>query len=215
MKSLVIIGAGGFGREVAWLAEKINHVKNEYERICFVDDNLEIGTKVNGYEVIGTIESLINNEDVCDITIAIGNSVTRKAIAERLMKDNTKAFPNLIDPDVDLDIKKLGKGNIICSGNILTVDYTIGDFNIINLSSTVGHDVEIGNYVTVYPGVNISGNVTIEDLCEIGTGTKIIQGVNIGRNTILGAGSVIISDIPKDVMAAGVPAKVKKEREVL
>lgn len=208
MKKLAIIGAGGFGREILWLAQHIN----VYENISFVDDAIKKGTIINGHEVIGTIDDLIMSKNSYDVAVAIGNAAIRKMIVDKLSGQDKIQFPNLIDPTVEIDENSIGKGNIICKGNIFTVDYSLGNFNIINLSSTIGHDVTIGNFVTVYPGVNISGNIEIDDLCEIGTGSKLIQGIKVHTNSIIGAGSVVIKDIPAHVMAAGVPACIKKER---
>ena len=100
-----------------------------------------------------------------------------------------------------------GKGNIICAGNILTVDIQIGDFNIINLDCTIGHDAILISYVTVYPGVHISGMVTIGAESEIGTGTQIIQGTRITDQVIIGAGSTIIRDIEEAGTYVGSPVR--------
>ena len=99
-----------------------------------------------------------------------------------------------------------GKGCIICLSNVLTVNIQIGDFVIANLDCTVGHDAIIEDFVTLYPSVNVSGNVHIETCVEVGTGTNIIQGKKIGEHSILGAGSVVVKDIPANCTAVGAPA---------
>ena len=104
----------------------------------------------------------------------------------------------------------LGFGNIICKGNILTTNIEIGNFNHINLNCTVGHDVQFNDYITVYPGVNISGNVIINDCVEVGTGTKIIKGKKIVKETVIGAGSVVVKDIIENGTYIGIPAKQMK-----
>lgn len=86
-------------------------------------------------------------------------------------------------------------------------------FAIINLDTTVGHDAILDSFVTVYPGCNISGNVHIGQLCEIGTGTQVIQGLSIGDSTVVGADSVVIRDLPANCTAVGVPAKPVKFHE--
>ena len=75
----------------------------------------------------------------------------------------------------------------------------------------MGHDVKLASFVTVYPSVNISGNVTVEEVCELGTGTQILQGKRIGRGTTVGAGAVVIEDLPGECVAVGVPAAVVKK----
>jgi len=71
----------------------------------------------------------------------------------------------------------------------------------------IGHDAKIGNYSTILPSVNVSGFVNISKCVSVGTGSAIIQGVSIGENTIVGAGSVVIRDLPANCTAVGSPAK--------
>jgi sugar O-acyltransferase (sialic acid O-acetyltransferase NeuD family) len=101
----------------------------------------------------------------------------------------------------------IGEGSIICAGTIITVDISIGEHVIINLDCTIGHDDTIQDYVTLYPSVNVSGNVVVGECTELGTGMQIIQGKNIGRESIVGAGAVIVRDIPEKCTAVGSPAK--------
>ena len=205
MTEIVIVGASGFGREVAWLIEDLK----EWEVVGFIDDSEEIqNTIINGISVIGKLDFLEKVTEKTYVTIAIGNPIIRKKISERLMKNKNIVFPNIIAKDIRIDRTiKLGIGNIICTNNILTTNICIGNFNHINLSCTMGHDVIINDYVTVYPGVNISGNAEIGDMVEIGTGTKIIQGRNICSNVIIGAGSVLVKDIEEKGTYVGVPIR--------
>lgn len=217
VKDLVIIGAGGFGREVRWLTERINETnrrqgrKESWRLAGFIDDGIEAGTIMDGIPVLGGTSWLENFNQEISAVCAIGNALTRKAVVERIIKKARVHFPNLIDPSVMMsDTVILGKGNILCAGNILTVNIQIGDFTILNLDCTVGHDVRIGSYVTMYPSVNVSGAVSIGNCSEIGTGCHIIQGITIAPETISGAGSVIIRDLPGRCTAVGNPAKVIK-----
>lgn len=211
MKKIVIYGAGGFGREVQWLIERINQRKEEWMIEGYLDDGVEPGTQINGYTVLGGIEKLREYDSSLSVVCAVGASAVREKIINKIEEIGTFDFPNLIDPDVKMsDTIELGKGNIICAGNILTVNITIKDFVILNLTGTVGHDVILESYVTVYPGVNISGCVIVQKGVELGTGAKIIQGKNIGKHTIVGAGSVVIRDLPPDCTVVGVPAKIVK-----
>ena len=208
MNNIVIIGASGFGREVAWLIEN----SDNWNVIGFVDDNKDLENKsVNDYPVLGTIDFLLNVNEKTNVVVAIGNPRIRKKIVERLQSNTNISFPNIVDKDVIIDkTVMLGFGNIICKGNILTTNIEIGNFNHINLNCTVGHDVQFNDYITVYPGVNISGNVIINDCVEVGTGTKIIQGKKIVKETVIGAGSVVVKDIIENGTYIGVPAKQMK-----
>ncbi len=209
MTEILIVGASGFGREVAWLIEELK----EWKVVGFIDDSEEIqNTIINGIPVIGKLDFLEKVTKKTYVTIAIGNPIIRKKISERLMENKNIVFPNIIAKDIRINRTiKLGIGNIICTNNILTTNISIGNFNHVNLSCTIGHDVVFNNYVTVYPGVNISGNVEISDISEIGTGSKIIQGKHISSNVIIGAGSVIVKNIEEEGTYVGVPARrVKK-----
>lgn len=117
----------------------------------------------------------------------------------------------MTDPDAKVSVRtEIGEGTIICAGNMITVDIKIGKHNIINLGCTIGHDAVLEDYVTLYPSVNVSGMVHVGHTSELGTGTQIIQGIAIGENTVIGAGTVVVKDIPSDVTAVGSPAKVIK-----
>ncbi|MDD6291419.1 MAG: acetyltransferase [Lachnospiraceae bacterium] len=207
MKDLYIIGAGGFGREVAWLVERINANNPEWTIKGFIDDNEWIwGVEYDGYKVLGGSEYLKRCENAYAVC-AVGSAKTRKAIIEKYDNSNIK-YATLIDPSVILsDSVDIGEGSIICAGTIITVDITIGKHVIINLDCTIGHDSILNDFVTLYPSVNVSGNVKIGVGVELGTGMQIIQGKNIGANTILGAGSVVTSYVPNNCTAVGVPAK--------
>ena len=112
---------------------------------------------------------------------------------------------------------RIGKGCIICAANIITTNIEIGDFTILNLACTVGHDTIIGDYASFMPSVNISGEVIVSECVYVGTGAKIINQLEIGACTIVGAGAVVAKSLPSDCTAVGVPARVikRKERTVL
>ena len=206
MKDIIIIGAGGFGREVAWLIEDINKEKLEWNIVGFVDDNASTqGSEINGYKVVGDINWLKDQEIY--VVNAIGDPIIKKKVMDRLGGSKNK-YPILIHPSVIYSERvTFGEGSIICAGNILTVNIKIGKHVIINLDCTIGHDAVIGSYSTVLPSVNISGYVNTEECVNIGTGSAIIQGVSIGKNTIIGAGAVVVKDLPANCTAVGSPAK--------
>ncbi len=211
MKKIAIVGAGGFGKEVAFLLERIG----TWEITGFYDDS-KMKEEVYGYKVLGSIDSLIKYPTELSVVCAIANSLVRRDIVSKLVDNSNLHFPTIVDPSVICGKENIyGKGNIICARTILTVDITLKDFNIINFSSTIGHDVRIGSFNTIYPSVSISGFVTTGDCVEFGTGTKIIQNLTIGENTVIGAGSVVVRDVPENTLSVGVPSKVIKEREKL
>lgn len=208
MRPIYIIGAGGFAREVAWLIERINLTEKTWEIKGFLDDDTSIqGTMINGYPVKGSIEYINQIEEDVWVANAVGSSKTRELINARVSNPKV-SFATLIDPSVYIsNTNTIGEGTIICAGTIVTVNTKIGKHVIVNLDCTIGHDAIISDYVTVYPSVNISGLVSAEPGVEIGTGTQIIQGKKIGKSSIIGAGAVIVKDIPKNCTAVGSPAK--------
>lgn len=207
MKDLYIIGAGGFGREVAWLVERINEVEPTWDLKGFIDDNESLWeTTEGGYPVFGGCEYLKSLGEVYAVC-AVGSAKIRKIIIDKLKNSNVK-FATLIDPSVIISKRvEIGEGTIICAGTIITVDIKIGNHVIINLDCTFGHDDVIADYVTVYPSVNVSGNVTVGECSELGTGMQIIQGKNIAPNTIIGAGAVVVKDLIESGTYVGSPAK--------
>lgn len=209
LKRLYIFGAGGFGREVTWLVERINRQSPTWELAGFIDDDFQkIGTKQDNYSVIGDCEYLALRSEECWLVCAIGSPGIRKMIVERLERLPNVKFATLIDPSVLMSERiQIGEGSIVCAGNILTVDIKLGRHSIVNLDCTIGHDVEFGDYLTAYPSVNISGSVLGGDYVEIGTGVQIRQGLKIVSNVVIGAGAVVVSDITEPGTYVGVPAR--------
>ncbi len=211
MKDIVLIGAGGFAREVTWLIEQNNTVKPEWNILGYIADS-ESG--LLKYPVLGSDEWLESYEGEIYAVCCVGNSELREKIISKYKDHPNVHFPAIISKDAIIgDNISVSDGTIICAGTITTVNVKIGKFVIINLDCTIGHEAVLGDYVTLYPSVNVSGTVTIKENTEIGTGSAIIQGITIGEHTIVGAGSVIIKDIPAYVTAVGVPAKVIKNRK--
>lgn len=207
MKDLYIIGAGGFGREVAWLVERINKVNPTWILKGFIDDNESLWGTIEGeYPVLGGCEYLNSLIDVYAVC-AVGSAKIRKIIIDKLKNSDVK-FATLIDPSVLLSKRvEIGEGSIICAGTIITVDIKIGNHVIINLDCTIGHDDVIEDFVTIYPSVNVSGNVLIGECSELGTGMQIIQGKKVAPNTIIGAGAVVVKDCAESGTYVGSPAK--------
>ena len=204
MKDLVIVGKGGFAREVRWLLERKNQKKKTWNFLGYVD-------RESGTDVIGNDEFLLRYTEDLDVVLAVGDPGVRRRLAECFRQNGHLYFPSLVDPGVLCsDQVHMGMGNIICAGTILTVDIEIRNFIIINLGCTIGHDTIVKDYVTINPGVNVSGNVCIEEMANIGTGAQIIQGKTVGISTIVGAGAVVNRTLPSFCTAVGVPARPVK-----
>lgn len=208
MKNIVIVGNGGFAKEVEFLIHRMNEEEPTWNFLGYIDNNTDDS------RVVGGDQYLLNVKEELNVVIAIGEPQLRSKLYSLYKENEYLKFPNVIDPSVIISSRvEMGQGNIIGAGTIITVDITIGDFNIINLDCTVGHDAIIESYVTINPSVNVSGNVHVKSGTNIGTGSQIIQGKTVGARVVLGAGAVVASDIEDDCVAVGVPAKVIKSRK--
>jgi len=209
MRDIVIIGTGGFAREVTWLIERNNSENNEWNILGYIDSNYE--DKRLNYPILGDDDWLLQCKRSISTVICVGNSQLRRKISQKFKNATNVSFPSIISRDAIVGSNNLIKtGCIICAGSIVTVNAVIDDFSIINLDCTIGHEAHLNKYATLYPSVNVSGNVNIGEASEIGTGSAIIQGINIGEETIVGANATVIRDIPGRCTAVGSPAKVIK-----
>ena len=209
MKQLLIIGAGGLGREVAWLVERINQKSPTFALLGFLDDAPElIGREINGYGVLGRVSDITRYPDALAVC-AIANTAVRRRLVEQILQAAPRTvFATLIDPSAEYSRwVTVGQGSIICARTLLTVNIAVGEHVIINPACTVGHDAVLEDFVTVYPGANLAGNTQIGTGAELGTGMQIIQGKRIGADAVIGAGAVVVRDIPPRCTAVGCPAK--------
>ncbi|WP_300702267.1 serine acetyltransferase [Bacteroides sp.] len=209
MKDIAVYGAGGFGREVACLLNRINSTEAQWNLIGFIDDVKNVGDENEYGKVLGGIDYLNSYSQELNVVIAIGSPHGVASIASKICNDNI-VFPNIIHPDfniVDPKTFKIGKGNIIQGGCSVSCDVAIGDFNVFNGSITLGHDDNIGNYNSFMPAIRISGGVTVGNCNFFGVGSIVLQRIKIGNNIRLGAGSVLMTK-PKDGnLYMGNPAK--------
>lgn len=212
MKSVVVVGAGGFGREVIEIFKDQNKKKKKWNILGFIDDNKKLhGKTINNYLVLGGLDWFNRHNDV-GCVCAIGEPEIKKKIVEKLQKMDVN-FYKAIHPSVIMSkFIELGEDVIICAGTILTVDIKIGNHVIINLNSTIGHDTNIEDYCSLMPTVKINGNNHLHKGVYVGTGATFIHQVSIGAWSTIGAGAVVVRDIPKNVIALGIPAKVIKNK---
>lgn len=210
MKNLIIIGAGGVGRETAWIVEQINRVKPTYNLLGFLDDNKEIwGTYINDYRVLGGINYILENKCDFEVVVAIANYEVKKNIVSRLNNKNIK-YSTIIHPSLNIHSSvEIGEGTIIYEGVIISPNVKIGNHVIVSPKSGIGHDSIIKDYVSVLWNVSISGNDLIEEGVTLGSASTVIQNKEIGKGSIVGAGAVVIKSIKSNAIAIGLPAREK------
>lgn len=209
MKDLVIIGAGGLGREVAQLVKDINRDRNQWNFLGFIDETPEKqGDVINHDPVLGGFEWFENRccRDLW-VVCAVGNPRGKHGLVQRV-KAIGLPFANLIHPSVaGNEFIEIGVGSIVCWNTFLSVNIKIGNHVTINPGCGIGHDTVIEDYATLYWDVTLSGNVLVREGCEIGSKAAVIQRLTVGRWSVLGAGAVAVRDIPDNCTAVGVPAK--------
>lgn len=208
MKNLIIIGAGGVAKEVSLIVQQINYLEPTWNLIGFIDDNIKMfGEIINGYSVIGGLETLNSYEGNCDVIVAVADYKIKKYIVERL--NNKFSFATIIHPRVWIhEYMTVGEGSIIYEGAIITSNVKIGKHVLISPKCGIGHDSIIKDYVSLLWNVNISGTDVIEEGVLIGSGATIIQNKIVGQGSKIGAGSVVINNIPSWSTVVGVPGKV-------
>ena len=213
MKDIVIVGAGGFGREVAWLVEEINTASPEWRLLGFLDDGAK-GSTVEGYPILGSIDRVRELGQHVYLTCAIGDPRLRKRLVDKL-EESGHRFATLIHPSV-LKSKyvAIGEGSTICAGTILTTNISIGRHCLLNLDCKVGHDSTLGDYTSCMPAVNIAGDVIIEQGCYFGLNACVINQKRVGEWSVIGAGAAVVKDIPARSLAVGVPAVPIKALDV-
>lgn len=207
MQEIVICGAGGLGREVLEIFISQNKIANKWKILGFVDDTKSEGELINGFPVLGNIEWICNNHKKAGCIVAIGDARNRYNIIKKLEKYNINLV-NAVHPSVVMsDSVEMGKNVIICAGCIFTVNITLGSHILINASTTIGHDVIVEDYCSIMPAVIINGNSYVMEGAYIGCNATIIQNINVGKWSVIGAGAVVLEDIPDRVTAVGIPAR--------
>lgn len=198
-KKVIIIGAGEDGYIIA------NILKHGNKIVGFLDD------KKMGKNIIGLVPDYKKYIKEHYFFISIGDNQARKKIYLRLKKSGAQ-FVNAIHKTsyCEKDIK-LGKNIFIGANCYINVNSVIGDNVFINNGCLIEHDNKIGDHSHLTPGVITGGGVSIGNESFIGLGTIINNHLSIGDNAIIGSGAVVINNIPSDVTAVGIPAKIIKK----
>ncbi|KKM80141.1 hypothetical protein LCGC14_1342910 [marine sediment metagenome] len=189
-----IMGAGGFSKEVAWLLRD-----------------------TPGFDVAGFVDredqtefhKLLEADKPFYAIMGVGSPQIIARIASEFSIYKNLQWPTVIHPSVigDFDRLTFGEGCVICAGNIFTVDVHLGDFNVINLNSTLGHDLRTGAFCVINPNCSTSANVTLEGENLVGAGSTLLADITLHTGAVLGAGALLTKDIPAGEVWAGVPAK--------
>ena len=214
MKNLIIYGGGDFGEELIWYINEINAVKNEWNLIGFVDDGLKQDDDINGYKVLGGLDFLLNYDKEIHVVCSIALPHIKEKIVNALSSKTNIKFPNIIHPSAQIAPDcKMGEGVCIGPNCIVSIKTSIGNHVVIKQLSSIGHHSSIGEYSFIAPCCALAGHVKIGKNVDLGIGCKFKLLSSVGDDVILGAGAVVIKDIPSNCTAVGIPAKPIKFRE--
>jgi sugar O-acyltransferase (sialic acid O-acetyltransferase NeuD family) len=214
VQRVVILGAGGFAREVLDIFDAINAVGERFDVLGFVVDRSfgQAGTPVNDRKILGDFGWFDAHPDVQAIC-GVGAPEVRMRMV-RQAEARGVGFCSAIHPNAVLTRHvRVGAGVVIGAGCVLTNQIELEPHVHLNLDCTVGHDVLMEDFATTAPGVHISGGVVFEQGAFVGTGANIIEQVRIGAWSIVGAGATVIRDVPGNATAVGQPARVIATRE--
>lgn len=212
MKRIIIVGAGGFAREVRWLIEEINAVRLEWTFGGYVvSDMAKLGEHDDRDAVRGDLRWLEGHaRDVDALAVGIATPAARLSISAELRRSMPHAeWPALVHPTVRMDRAScaLEPGVLVCASTIATVNVRFGAFSMVNLACTIGHESVIGPGAVLNPTVNISGGVSLGSGVLVGTGAQILQYIKVGDGATVGAGAVVTKDVEPGATVVGIPAK--------
>ena len=196
MSPLVIIGAGGHGREAAAIARAVNQHGVTHEPIEVLDDDPDVACDgpVRPARIAGRPH-----------VVAIGDPTRRAAIVARLGECGPAT--RLVHPDATVGPRvHLGAGAIVAAGARLTTDIRTGVHTHLNPNVVVSHDCVLGDFVSCSPGVVLSGTVRIGHRVLLGSGAVVLPGCRVGDDVVVGAGAVVTADVPDGQTVVGVPA---------
>lgn len=210
---LIIVGAGGFGRETADVVAAINAAADApvWNLVGIVDDAPSASNLVRlegrGIKLLGTIDDLVGSEQRSRYVIGIGSPQVRKSIAQRLDAAGFKAAI-LVHPDASIGSEcALGEGTVILAGARVTTNVGLGRHVHLNPNVTIGHDSVLSDFVSMNPSSSVSGDCVIGDGTLIGVGAVILNGVSIGAESVVGASACVVRNVPHGLIVKGVPAR--------
>lgn len=212
MKKCIIVGAGTYGQVYA------KYLSEEYDILGYVDDDEDIiNQEIEGYKVLGTVGLLFEPqgfdlESTC-VFVPIGNNLTRNQLLNRISSFGYET-PSFIHKTVILDSTvEINDPVYILPGTNIMPFTKIARNVMISMGVNIAHHVIIAEGCFFSQGSNVGASIVIEDLAYMGIASTLMTGVKrIGENSLVGAGAVVIKDVPAHVVVAGVPAKIIKTK---
>lgn len=208
---LIIVGAGGHGREMAWVTRA---AFPERRVLGFLDDAPALRHKqVADLPVLGTIEEWARFTD-SEFILAFGAPRMRRDAAARMEHGGTPRYATLVHPQTVLGPRLvIGHGTMIGPGAVVSTDVVLGRHVLVNIGASISHDAEVRDFATLAPGVRVPGAARIGEGAEIALGACLRQGLTIGSGAVIGAGAVITRDIEPCAVMIGNPARLLRNAD--
>lgn len=210
---LIVVGAGGFGRETLDTIEALNRANTaDFFRVLGIVDDAPSDTNLarladRGYPYLGTLEQLFASRARSHYVIGVGNPHVRARLVARFEEQGWEAA-TLVHPGAEIGSEgSVGVGSVVCAGAILSTNVHLAKHVHVNPGAIIGHDTVLKDYVSVNPGAVISGEVLVEDRVLIGASSVILQQLCIATGATVGAGACVVKDVDLEVTVIGVPAK--------
>jgi len=204
-----IVGAGAQGRVVL----EALRAGGRYASICFLDDDAALrGTRVNGAEVIGNLDTaLVSGCEGVEMVVALGNPLERIRIGARIMERGMRLARVIHPSAIIASGVPIGYGTYVGARAVLNTSARVENHVIVNTGAIVEHDCVLEDGAAVGPGAILGGRAHLEWCSFIGAGATVTSRVRIGRETVVGAGAVVTRNLPGGVLALGVPARMKEQ----
>lgn len=206
---LILIGAGGHGKVVLDIVQ----CEGKHRVVGFLDADASLhGTSVGGVPVMGGINQLIKlkSQKIRAALVSIGDNRIRQQYAREAASAGLELVSAIHPRAVVAKSATIGRNVVIAAGAIVCPEARVADSVIINTGAIVDHECDVGEAVHLAPASALAGRVRVEELAFVGMGARVIQCLTIGARSVVGAGAVVRTDIPPDVTAVGVPARVIK-----
>ncbi|HNW46560.1 MAG TPA: acetyltransferase [Thermotogota bacterium] len=211
MLPLAVYGAGGLGREILYYTHQYNEIHGKFVIEGFYDDGIEAGSIVDGYPVLGGLETLKRKTAPTALVMGIADTKIKGRLMESLSDHPNISFPTIVHPTAFLaHTAKLQEGVVLAPFTFVSLNAVVGRGVFVNVGTQLGHDAIIRDYCSLMPSVNLSGGVVLEEGCYVGVGAKILQNITIGAWSVVGANSLVLRNVPSGVTAFGTPAIPRK-----
>ncbi|HEV7299668.1 MAG TPA: acetyltransferase [Tepidisphaeraceae bacterium] len=205
----LIIGAGGHGKVVL----DILRAAGLHRPVGFIDADPSLaGTTIGGLPVLGAPNLLpkLRQQKIRGAIVAIGDNAVRASYAARLLEHGFELINAIHPAAVVSSSATVGRNVVIAAGAVVCAEATLADSVIVNTSATIDHECQVAAGSHICPMAALAGRVRVEAGAFVGMGAKVIQCRTIGMRAIVGAGAVVISDVPAGATVVGVPARVIK-----